>query len=42
MRLTWYIIRLHIGPFLFGTSAVVFIFLLQFIFKYVNDLVGKG
>src|SRR2546421_242888 len=42
MRLTWYIIRLHIGPFLFGTSAVIFIFLLQFIFKYVNDLVGKG
>jgi lipopolysaccharide export system permease protein len=42
MRLTWYIIRLHIGPFLFGTFAVVFIFLHQFIFKYVNDLVGKG
>ncbi len=42
MRLTWYIIRLHIGPFLFGTFAVVFIFLLQFIFKYLNDLVGKG
>jgi lipopolysaccharide export system permease protein len=42
MRLIWYIIRLHIGPFIFGTSAVVFIFLLQFIFKYVNDLVGKG
>ncbi len=42
MRLTWYIIRLHIGPFLFGTTVVVFIFLLQFIFKYLNDLVGKG
>jgi lipopolysaccharide export system permease protein len=42
MRLTWYIIRLHIGPFLFGTFAVVFIFLLQFIFKVLNELVGKG
>jgi lipopolysaccharide export system permease protein len=42
MRLTWYIIRLHIGPFLFGTSAVIFIFLLQFIFKFLKDLVGKG
>jgi lipopolysaccharide export system permease protein len=42
MRLTWYIIRLHIGPFLFGTSCVVFIFLLQFIFKFLNELVGKG
>jgi len=42
MRLTWYIIRLHIGPLLFGTFAVVFIFLLQFIFKNLNILVGKG
>ncbi len=42
MRLTWYILRLHIGPFLFGTWAVVFIFLLQLIFKYINELVGKG
>jgi lipopolysaccharide export system permease protein len=42
MRLTWYIIRLHIGPFIFGTSCVVFIFLLQFIFKFLNELVGKG
>lgn len=42
MRLTWYILRMHIGPFLFGTFAVVFIFLLQFIFKFLNDLVGKG
>jgi len=42
MRLIWYILRLHIGPFLFGTSAVVFIFLLQLIFKHLNELVGKG
>lgn len=42
MRLTWYILRLHIGPFLFGTGAVVFIFLLQLIFKHLNELVGKG
>lgn len=42
MRLTRYILRMHIGPFLFGTFAVVFIFLLQFIFKFLNDLVGKG
>lgn len=42
MRLIRYILRMHIGPFLFGTFAVVFIFLLQFIFKFLNDLVGKG
>src|SRR5690349_21680806 len=42
MRLTWYIIKLHIGPLIFGTCTVVFIFLLQFVFKYLNELVGKG
>ncbi len=42
MRLAWYILRLHIGPFLFGTSVVVFIFLLQLVFKQLNNLVGKG
>ena len=42
MRLAVHILRMHIGPFLFGTFVVVFIFLLQFIFKYLNDLVGKG
>lgn len=42
MRLTRYILRLHIGPFLFGTFVVVFIFLLQLLFKHLNNLVGKG
>jgi len=42
MRLTRYILRMHIGPFLFGTFVVVFIFLLQFIVKFLNELVGKG
>ena len=42
MRLAFHILRMHIGPFIFGTSVVVFIFLLQFIFRYLNDLVGKG
>jgi lipopolysaccharide export system permease protein len=42
MRLTWYILRLHIGPFIFGTSVVIFMFLLQFIFNKLNELLGKG
>lgn len=33
---------MHFGPLLFGTLVVVFIFLLQFIFKFLTDLVGKG
>lgn len=42
MRLFWYILRLHIGPFLFGTSCVVFIFLLQLVFKTLAMFTGKG
>lgn len=34
--------KMLVGPFLFGTGTVVFVFLLQFIFKFLNDLVGKG
>ncbi|MCB0713219.1 MAG: LptF/LptG family permease [Ignavibacteriae bacterium] len=41
MRLTWHILRMHIGPFFFGTAVVVFIFFLQFVFKTLDELVGK-
>jgi lipopolysaccharide export system permease protein len=37
-----YIIRNHIAPFLFGTFTVTFLFLFQFILKYIDSLVGKG
>lgn len=37
-----YIIKAHIAPFLFGFSVVVFIFLMQFILKYIDQLLGKG
>lgn len=37
-----YIIRFQIGPFLFGSLTVVFLFLFQFLSKYLNDLVVKG
>jgi lipopolysaccharide export system permease protein len=37
-----YILRAHIGPFIFGTAVVMFIFLLQFLIKYIDQLVGKG
>lgn len=37
-----YILRAHIGPFLFGTSVVMFLFLLQFLLLKLNELVGKG
>ncbi len=37
-----YILRFQIGPFLFGSLTVLFLFLFQFLSKYLNDLVGKG
>ena len=37
-----YILKGHIGPFLFGTSTVMFLFMFQFILKYIDQLVGKG
>lgn len=37
-----YILRAHIAPFVFGTSVVMFLFLMQFILKYIDELIGKG
>lgn len=37
-----YILRAHIGPFIFGASIVMLLFLLQFLMKYIDQLVGKG
>ncbi len=37
-----YILRAHIGPFIFGASIVMLLFLLQFLMKFIDQLVGKG
>lgn len=37
-----YILRAHAGPFIFGFSIVLFLFLMQFIMKTIDQLVGKG
>ena len=37
-----YILRAHAGPFLFSVVTLMFIFLLQFIMKFIDQLVGKG
>lgn len=42
MILYRHILRAHIGPFFFSFFTLMFIFLLQFIMKYIDDLVGKG
>jgi lipopolysaccharide export system permease protein len=37
-----YIIRKLIGPFAFGTFTIMFVFLLQFLMKTADNLIGKG
>ena len=37
-----YILRNHIGPFLFGTFTVLFLFIFQFLSKFIDQIVGKG
>ena len=42
MILYRYILRAHIGPFFFSFFALILIFLLQFLMKYIDQLIGKG
>lgn len=42
MLLSKYILRAHAGPFVFSLVTLMFIFLLQFIMKFIDQLVGKG
>ncbi len=37
-----YILRFHVAPFLFGFFTVIFLFLMQFLMRYLDQLVGKG
>ncbi len=41
-RLHLYIIKSFLGPFFMTFVIIVFILLMQFLWKYVDDLVGKG
>lgn len=42
MKLAFHILRTHLGPFLFAFIMLLFIFLLQFLMRAVDQLVGKG
>ncbi len=37
-----YILREHVGPFLFGLMTIVFLFLLNVVFRDLGKLLGKG
>ncbi len=40
--LSRYLLRASAGPFLFSFSTLMFLFLLQFVMKFIDQLVGKG
>ncbi len=40
--LSRYILRALAGPFLFSFGTLMFLFLLQFVMKFIDQLVGKG
>jgi lipopolysaccharide export system permease protein len=40
--LSLYLLRAHIGPFVFSFCTIIFLFLLQFVVKFIDQLVGKG
>lgn len=42
MILERYIIRNHIGPFLFSLSVITFIFIMDFILRYIDLFLDKG
>ncbi len=42
MKAHFYILRAHLAPFLFSFTTLMFVFLLQFLMKAVDQLVGKG
>ncbi len=42
VKLPFYILKRHVGPFLFSNLVLIFIFLLQFLMQSMNQIVGKG
>jgi lipopolysaccharide export system permease protein len=40
--LSRYLLRALVGPFVFSLSTLMFLFLLQFVMKFIDQLVGKG
>ena len=41
-RLHVFILKSYIGPFILTFFLVIFLLLMQFLWKYIDDLVGKG
>ncbi len=41
-RLYWFILKSYLGPLVMTFFIALFILLMQFLWKYIDDLVGKG
>ncbi|MCX6281090.1 MAG: LptF/LptG family permease [Bacteroidetes bacterium] len=41
-RLDWFILKSYLGPLVMTFFIALFILLMQFLWKYIDDLVGKG
>jgi lipopolysaccharide export system permease protein len=41
-KLDWFILKSYVGPLLFTFFIALFILVMQFLWKYVDELVGKG
>jgi len=41
-RLDWFILKSYLGPLILTFFIALFILLMQFVWKYIDDLVGKG
>ncbi len=41
-KLDWFILKSYLGPLVMTFFIAVFILLMQFLWKYIDDLVGKG
>jgi lipopolysaccharide export system permease protein len=42
VRLWGYILKAHIGPFILAFTVIMFVFLLQFLMRFIDKIVGKG
>ena len=41
-KIYWLIIKSYLGPLIFTFFIALFILLMQFLWKYIDELVGKG
>ena len=41
-KLDWFILKSYLGPLVMTSFIALFILLMQFLWKYIDDLVGKG